>query len=255
MAMRELVPAATAPLPVSGGVDRSVLLCTVLPGAAPALVREDGEVWLALQVRHHFGDPSRDLAAVLERALARDATVDAGPVGLTEPPGPGPRLQDLVVDEPLRVTVHAGLDFWLSASDGKGAGEVGEALQRANDTVHPTARLTCVEAAYWTRIGAKEHLRWVLPEPEEALLDALARLHVTGGDVIAADARLVGMFRTHGLLVPVWDLPVGTGAEALEEPAERLRARLDELLADDTELTREERSARAGLATRQVTIR
>ena len=31
--------------------------------------------------------------------------------------------------------------------------------------------------------------------------------------------RLVGSFRAHGLLVPVWDLAVGTGAETLEEPA------------------------------------
>ena len=46
-----------------------MLLCSLLPVAAPALVRQDGTVWLALQVQHSFGDPSRDLAAVLERAL------------------------------------------------------------------------------------------------------------------------------------------------------------------------------------------
>ena len=35
------------------------------------------------------------------------------------------------------------------------------------------------------------------------------------------------MFRAHGLLVPVWDLPLGTGAEALEEPAAELLAALE----------------------------
>ena len=43
-------------------------------------------------MQHSFGDPSRDLGAVLVRAL--DA--EPGIVGLTDPPGPGPRLQDLV---------------------------------------------------------------------------------------------------------------------------------------------------------------
>jgi hypothetical protein len=62
------------------------------------------------------------------------------------------------------------------------------------------------------------------------------------------------MFRAHGLLVPVWDLPVGTGAEVLEEPAARFAAELDKALAKG-DLTPEERSARAGLANRQVTIR
>ena len=63
------------------------------------------------------------------------------------------------------------------------------------------------------------------------------------------------MFRAHGLLVPVWDLPVGTGAEVLEEPAARFAADLAAALADAADLTPQERSARSGLANRQVTIR
>jgi len=94
-----------------------------------------------------------------------------------------------------------------------------------------------------------------MPEPEADLLDALARLHVDGADVIVPDARLVGMFRAHGLLVPVWDLPVGTGAEVLEGPAAAFKTALDEALADSSDLTTEQRSARSGLANRQVTIR
>jgi hypothetical protein len=94
-----------------------------------------------------------------------------------------------------------------------------------------------------------------MPEPEDALLTALARLHVSGDDVIVPDARFVGMFRAHGLLAPVWDLPVGTGAAVLEQPAAAFKRKLDEALAETGEPDEAVRSARAGLANRQVTIR
>jgi hypothetical protein len=248
VALRELVPAATAPLSVRD-TDRVVQLCTLLPMAAPAMSRDSGEVWLGLQVQHSFGDPSRDLAAVLLKAL--DA--EPGIVGLTDPPGEGPRLQDLLTNTSLDVTVHEGFDYWVADVDG--SDDLAGALEQANDSATPTARLTSVEAAYWTDVGPKEHLRWVMPEPEDKLLDALSRLHASGQDVIAPDARLVGMFRAHGLLAPVWDLPVGTGAEAVEEPAAKFRAALDDALADSSDLTTEQRAARSGLANRQVTIR
>lgn len=250
IALRELVPAASAPLQVKDS-DRTVRLCSLLPGAAPAMSRDSGEVWVGLQVQHQFGDPSRDLAAVLQKAL--DA--EPGVVGLTSDPGPGPRLQDLVANETLEVTVHEGFDYWLDDVDEEERAGLAPALEQANESITPTRRLTSVEAAYWTDVSTKEHLRWVMPEPEDALLDALARLHVSGADVIVPDARLVGMFRAHGLLCPVWDLPVGTGAEVLEEPAAEFKKALDEALADTSELTPEQRSARSGLANRQVTIR
>lgn len=252
VALRELVPAATAPLPLRGEhAGRAVRLNTLLPGAAPAMVRDSGEVWLGLQVQHGFGDVSRDLAAVLLEALA--AEPGAGAIGITDDPGAGPRLQDLLDDEPLAITVHDGFDYWVS--DMEESEELTAALEQAEGAAAPTARLTEVEAAYWTRMGAKEHLRWVMPEPEDELLTALARLHVAGKDVIVPEARLVGMFRAHGLLAPVWDLPVGTGPEPLEEAASTFKAALDEALADGSELSAEERSARSGLANRQVTIR
>src|SRR3954452_19025987 len=249
VAMRELVPAATAPLTVTGS-DKPVTLCSLLPGAAPAMVRDSGQLWLGLQVQHNFGDPSRDLAAVLQAA----SDADPGVIGLTAPPGEGPRLQDLVTDKALTVTVHEGFDFWIS-DIAEGRDELAAALEQANAAATPTARLTQVEAAYWTDVGTKEHLRWVMPEPEDALLDALARLHVAGKDVIVEGARLVGMFRAHGLLAPVWDLPLGTGPEALEDPASRFAEDLAEAMADDSDFTGDQRAARSGLANRQVTIR
>lgn len=252
IALRELVPAATAPLPLAEPhADRNVVLCTLLPMATPALVRQDGTIWLALQVQHGFGDPSRDLAAVLERAMASEP---GSAVGLTDPPGQGQRLQDLVVDRPLDLTIHEGFDFWVADLDDP-AGTMGAALENANAAANPTLRLSSVEAAYWTDVGSKEHLRWVLPYDEEPLLSALARLHAAGKDAIADGSRLVGMFRTHGILAPVWDLPVGTGAEVLEEPAARFAKDLEVALADDGPLTAAERSARSGLTNRQLTIR
>jgi hypothetical protein len=248
VALRELVPAATAPLTLKDS-DRTVRLCSLLPMAAPAMVRESGEIWLGLQVQHNFGDPARDLGAVLPRAL--DA--ETGIVGLTDAPGAGPRLQDLVTGTSLDVTVHAGFDYWIADVYDKDS--MAGALDQANASANPTSRLESVEAAYWTNVGSKEHLRWVMPEPEDQLLDALARLHAAGKDTVAEGSRFVGMFRAHGLLTPVWDLPVGTGAEVLEKPAAAFAADLAEALADTSDLTPEQRSARSGLANRQVTIR
>ena len=135
-----------------------------------------------------------------------------------------------MTNDRLDVTVHDGFGFWVA--DAAEDPATAAALEQANAAASPSARLTTVEAAYWTDVGTKEHLRWVMPQPEAELLDALARLHAAGRDQVADDSRLVGMFRAHGLLVPVWDLPVGTGAEALEEPAESFAAALAEALTD-----------------------
>ena len=129
------------------------------------------------------------------------------------------------------------------------------ALEAANDAAAPTERLTGVEAAYWTSVGNREYLRWVLPHEEDSVLDGLARLHSAHGESLVDGDRLIGMFRAHGLVTPVWDLPVGTGAAALEEPTVRLRAALESAIATDAPLTSDERAARAGLASRQLTIR
>ena len=250
VALREFVPAATAPLKLADS-DRTVLLCSLLPGAAPALVREDSAIWLGLQVQHSYGDPSRDLAAVLLDAF------DAEPgsmVGLSTDPGEGKRFQDLVTDEPLEVTVHSGFDYWVADMDDSD-GSMAEALKQANEATSPTERLTGVEGAYWTSVGTREYLRWVLPHDEDKVLDGLARLHSTKSANLVEDDRLIGMFRTHGLVVPVWDLPLGTGAAALAEPITKVADALAEAMASTTPLTSEERAARAGLTSRQLTIR
>ncbi len=251
VALREVVPSATAPLTVLGSEDRDVVLTTVLPLAWPAMVRADGRVLLGLQVPGRSGDPSRDLAAALQDALAGPPGAPVVPTGL---PGPGPRLQDLLAPQPLQVTVHDGFEHWVEGAPDLD-GEVAASLERANASVVPTVRLSSVASAYWCRMRERAHLRWVLPEDEEPLLDALARLAVAGGLGLGPDTRYVGSFRAHGLLVPVWDLPPATGAGQVEEPVAALRARLDDVLAEPRALTGEERRARSGLLSRQLTLR
>ena len=259
VAMREFVPAATAPLRLrpdaydGTAAERDVTVATVLPGVAPAQVRADGAVWIAVQVAHQSGDPSQDLAEALRLGLSGSPGTTL--VMPTLPGRPGLRLQDVVdTTSSFDVTVFSGFDFWFEDQTDPD-GSVAATLEKLNSSIHPTSRLHSVEAAYWTSVGTKEHLRWVLPHDEDAALTALARLHARGADSLGSQSRLVGSFRAHGLLVPVWDLPLGTGADVLEEPAAGFAERLGEALADTGPLSTQVRSARSGLANRQVTIR
>ncbi len=83
VALRELVPAATAPLHLSEELtaqygERDITLATVLPLAWPGLVKPDGRIFLGLQRSTQSGDVSRDVA--LSLLLALDAP--AGRTGL-----------------------------------------------------------------------------------------------------------------------------------------------------------------------------
>ncbi|MGW4049583.1 DUF5926 family protein [Streptomyces sp. NPDC004779] len=255
VALRELVPAATVPLTLKGGLPEgvpSVTLATVLPMAWPALRRDDGSVLLALQNDGTSGDLSRDLADTLQRALE---TEPGNPVPPRRVEPEGPRLQDLLdVDAAFAPEVHTGFEFWIPQSADGADPEVAASLERANAAAIPTVKLASVDAAYWCETPDKNHLRWVMPHPEEKLLDALARLQAAGTTSLGADTRLVGSFRAHGLMVPVWDLPSAMTAEECEKPAAQFAERLTEALAVDTPLTAEERRARGGLTNRQVTL-
>jgi hypothetical protein len=206
-----------------------------------------------LQVTTGSGDASRDYADALINALSSDP---GEPVGMGRVTAESPLLQD-VLDPAVKldITVHDDFDFWIEGSADDLSADVQASLERAKEYANPTAKLTSVEAAYWTQMGAKEHIRWVMPTPENDLLNALARLHAAGADDLGPDTRYVGMFRACGVVAPVWDLPLGMGAEASEEPAQKFGERLAEALADTSPLTDAQRSARAGLTNRQVTLR
>lgn len=252
IALRELVPAATARLTLTGEhADRVVTLATVLPMAWPALRRLDGSILVGLQTHTGSGDVSRDLAHALERALGQENGTSVAPGPLPEP---GDRLQDLLdVSKPLDITIHTGFEFWVDDPAAMNA-EVSASLDRANAAAMPTARLTSVDAAYWCGTNEKNHLRWVMPHGEEELLDAIARLHVAGESGLGEGTRFVGSFRAHGLLVPVWDLPTTTTADDVEKPACEFGERLTAALAETAPLTARQRSARNGLLNRQITL-
>ncbi|MEU4653583.1 DUF5926 family protein [Streptomyces sp. NPDC023723] len=254
VALRELVPAATAELPLKGGLPEgvpSVTLATVLPMAWPALRRDDGSVLLGLQNDTPSGDISRDLADTLRRALSAEPGT---PVQAGRAPADGPRLQDLLdADGVFAPVVHEGFEFWVPDAE-NATPEVAASLERANAAAIPTVRLQGVDAAYWCETPEKNHLRWVMPHEEERLLDALARLHAAGRSSLGEGTRLVGSFRAHGLIVPVWDLPSAVSAPDIEKPAAEFAERLAEALEADAPLTAEERRARGGLTNRQVTL-
>ena len=252
VAMREIVPAATATVRTTAEHgSREVMVTTVLPEGWPALHRADGLVMVALQTSTGSGDASRDVAAALLAATELEPGTPVTTIGLPEP---GPRLQDVLdLSVPFEVTVHDSYDYWLTP-DTERTADVQASLDEARETIIPTRKLTSVPSAYWCHMGDKEFLRWAMPHDEQAMIDALARLHAARRSGIG-DARFVGYFRSSGIAVPVWELARGTEPDALEGPATEFLARFDEALADTTPLDANARRARAGLVSRQVTLR
>jgi Family of unknown function (DUF5926)/SEC-C motif len=253
VALRELVPAATASLRTKDG--REVTLASVLPGGTSALVRASGEIVLGVQLAASSDDVSRDIGTALAAALEAPAgaPVDPGPIGGAG--SSGPRLQELLdLSAPFEVTVHDDFGFWLEGTDPSAAAMAG--LEHANEAILPTVRLEELEAAYWVRPGSERaHLRWVRPEPEEKLLDALARLSAAEQILLGEGTRYAGAFRALGLVVPVWDLPADTPAEDWVGPAQAFQERLQKALEVTEPLDADERRARAGLISRQITLR
>ncbi|GGM10761.1 preprotein translocase SecA [Nakamurella endophytica] len=253
IALREFVPSATAPLTLRDAAPDAptVTLATVLPGAAAALTRADGSVLLGLQVQTHSGDLSRDLAAALEWALAAEPSSVLTAVGR---PSTGNRWGDVVVDEPLDVTVHDDFGWWLEEAPEEGS-EVALSLERANTAIMPTARVAGRPGAYWVDAGEKAHLRWVRAEDEQPLMSALARLAAADRLDLGEGSRYVGSFRAHGRLVPVWDLDREAHPSEWDGPAVAFDERLQEALAVDEPLTADQRRARDGILGRQFTLR
>ena len=255
VALRELVPAATAPVRLATDLierygERDVTVATVLPMALSALSRPDGRILLGLQRNTQSGDVSRDLAAALVAALDGKP---GEPVAVPAQPGPGPRLQEVLADEPLDITMRDGFEFWLE-SEGDDP-EVRASLERANASIFPTVKLASATSAYWCRFPAKAHVRWVLSDDEDPALAALARLAAAGGLGLGEGTRFAGMFRAHGLLVPVWDLPPEPEAAEWEAPVGDFAGRYARALTVTGELDPAQRRARQGLLARQLTLR
>ncbi len=258
VAMREVVPAATATVTFAVGAvaadgPQTATVATILPLAWSGLRRADGAIMVGLQSGSTTGDASRDVAQVLLATAAAVAGMPLPSVPLATEATP--RLQDVLDPAPLfEVTVHEGFDFWVpDTSDLDDAGK--ESLERANAAAIPTTKLESAPSAYWCRVGERTHLRWVLPHNEDAATDALARLHAASATSLGEGTRLLGAFRACGLLVPVWDLDPSLAGIDYENAVAQMAGRLDEALAQSGALSAEERRARSGLLSRQVTLR
>ena len=255
VAIREILPAATATITLTGdglpdGLTEATV-ATVLPLAWAGLHRETGEVLIGTQSGGASGDASRDLVSQL---LATAEVQPGMPVqSVPQPTVDTPRLQD-VVDQatPFRAEVHEGFEFWVGDADLEG--EAQESLERANASAVPTVRLG-EDSAFWCRIGERTYVRIVLPEDEDVATNALARLHAAGDDALGEGTRLLGAFRACGLLIPVIELDPQVEAADYEEPLARWRERYATALAGTDSLTPDERRAKSGLLSRQVTLR
>jgi len=253
VAMREIVPSATATVTAAlgDGEPRPVTLATVLPGAMPALRRADGELLVALQSRTSSGDASRDLASAL---LAAAELEPGSPLAGVRPAvATTPRLQELLVEQGLDVHVHEDFSFWVGQD--AASAEVSAAVEETNEAAVPTVKLDGLPSAYWCQMGERAYIRWVLAEDEDEATVALARLQAAGAHTLGDGTSLLGAFRAAGLLVPVFEVNAGTDpadhAPALVEMARRYA---DALTVDAT-LSADERRARDGLVSRQVTLR
>lgn len=263
VAMREILPAATArvSLEVPDGTEvggrpvpagrREVRLVSVLPGAMPAVHRDSGEVLVALQSRTSSGDASRDVAQAMLTALAAEPGT---PVRSVRPATAAtPRLQDLLADgQRLEVQVEDDFGFWLGEDATE---EQKAALEQMNDTAVPMQRLEGAPSAYWCLMTGRAYIRWILGEDEDDATRAVARLQAAGEHTLGSGTELLGAFRAAGLLVPV--LEVDPGAEPASHSAAlaELQGRYERALASDEPLSADERRARDGLVSRQVTLR
>ena len=253
VAMRQLIPSATIRARIRedfGGGE--MVVATILPMNWAALKREDGTVMLGMQATVPGNDTSKGLGAALKRAIDAEKGTAVTSVDVHED---SPRLQDIIeFDDDYLIEVHDTFDYWIDEGAER-TEDMQKGLEQANDAIVPTAAVGGLAHAYWVDAGAKEHVRWVLEESEDTVIDAIARLHARRNSGLGAGTKYVGSFRADGLTIPVWDLPKGFGVEGVENEVAEFRERFEKALASTEPLTALERRARGGIVARQVTLR
>lgn len=251
VAMREIIPAATTTVRTTEEYgSREITLVTLLPNVSAAVRRENGDLLVAVQTVTGSGDASRDLAALIIDALE----LEPGEVIQSAPlPEPGPRLQDVLVDEELTLTLYEDFAYWVSEEE-KERDDVRQAIEQTRDNVSPTVAVDSVRGAYWVRM-ANEFIRWIRTEDQDRVLDGLARLQTARSEGFDKDARFVGAFRACGLLIPVWQLAPGTEADELAGPMAEFDTEFSAAIESTEPLTPEEKRTRSGIVSRQVTLR
>ncbi|AWE41563.1 MULTISPECIES: DUF5926 family protein [unclassified Actinobaculum] len=251
VAMREILPLATVDVRTTEEYGSAQLtLASILPGMAAAIRREDGVLLVAMQTVMHSGDASLDIAARIIAGLELQA---GETFHMPEQPEPGPRMQDVLDLESFETfTLYEEPTFWMTPEEAAKP-DNRDALRSSREQLVPTAAVDGVPGAYWCRMS-REFLRWVRPEPRDRVLDGLARLRVAG-QCTFDESRFVGAFRAQGLLIPVWELQPGSEADELVQPLAEFASVLDAAISSTEPLTADEKRARAGIVSRQVTLR
>lgn len=256
IALQEFVPSAHFEAKVNG-VDRKVTIVTVLPGAVAALLRaaeEGGEAFVALQTQRRGDNPNRDLAYALNWVKNAEPGQSLE-VGIAD--GTEPALTELL-DQAQTPEIVVAQDFnWWLTEEHQNNPQVAATLQRANDSVLPSERVEAdiKGAAWWIDPSERAHIRWVRPEAESELLDALARLLAAGKLHLGEGSKFAGVFRTHGVLVPVWDLDNSKEAGFWKAGLEALDKEIAAALGNSEALSADEHKAKQTIVSREVTIR
>ena len=257
VAMREIIPAATLPATTTSEYgDRAFTFATLLPNAVPALVRPDGEILVALQTRSHTADAGHDVAVALQAALDLASRVEAGeaePGGITvDVREAAPKLQDMVATTG-DIKVEKDFGYWLAAGADEDE-DVHAAIEESARSLIPTAAVPDVEATFWHDMG-RQYVRWVRTEDESALFTALARLQAREELTLGNDSHFIGAFRACGLTIPVFEFPNGVDPNSLADKVQDLQAKVESVLGNKEPLIDDERRIRAGLVSRQVSLR
>lgn len=252
IALQEFVPSATATIDVKG---TPVQIVTVLPGAGAAVVREGGERLVALQVAAHSQNPGRDLAFALNWVLGAE---EGATLQSTVADGNQPALTELIAAETtLNITEHDDFSWWFPEGTQVPA-QVQQALAAANDAVIPSTQIEAdVPGSIWwvNPGGGKAHIRWVRTEDNEnQLLAALARIAARGELHLGEGTKFAGAFRTHGIVVPVWDLDPQVAPASYVDALVALNEKIVAEYSNDAQLSAEERKQLDNIKSRQVTI-
>ena len=255
VAMREIIPAATLAAkttPEYGSVD--FYFATLLPDAAPAIVREDGVILIGMQTRSSTRDAGHDLGVALVAAIDRKKKIDEDEaeygVVRVDVRDAGPRINDMLASTE-KMEIRKDLGFWVA--EGQKNEEIEEVIEQTSKELIPSEPVPGVENTYWHDMG-KHFVRWIRLEDEDQLFTALARLQAAGDLSLGQGDRFIGAFRAAGLSIPVFEFPGEIDPAVLTEPVKELEKKLEEALANKEPLSDDERRARAGLVSRQVSL-
>ena len=87
------------------------------------------------------------------------------------------------------------------------------------------------------------------------MLNAIARVAARGEMNLGEGTKFAGVFRTHGLIAPVFDLQPDVAYDSYESELARVEKALKAEIDNDAQLNPDERKQLENLKSRQVTLR